>query len=124
MPNLKITDMRVFLPAKNYEISKKFYTALGWTITWEDDNLAVCELDGHTFYLQNYYNKDWANNTMLFFAVADTGAWFEHISAVLAEHSFPNTRVRPPKDEDYGARVTHVWDPSGVLLHFAQWMDT
>jgi hypothetical protein len=29
--------------------------------------------------------------------------------------------VAPPKHEDYGARVTYVWDPAGVLLHLAEW---
>ena len=29
-------------------------------------------------------------------------------------------RVNPPKEEDYGALVTYIWDPAGVLLHMAQ----
>jgi hypothetical protein len=29
--------------------------------------------------------------------------------------------VAAPKQEPYGACVTYVWDPSGVLLHLAQW---
>ena len=35
--------------------------------------------------------------------------------------SFRARRVAPPKAEPYDATVTYVWDPSGVLLHLAQW---
>jgi len=29
--------------------------------------------------------------------------------------------VQAPKRQDYGALVTFVHDPAGVLLHFCQW---
>ena len=28
-----------------------------------------------------------------------------------------------PQEQSYGALVTFVWDPSGVLLHFAEYRD-
>ena len=31
--------------------------------------------------------------------------------------------VDGPKQEPYGALVTYVWDPSGILLHLAEWTD-
>jgi uncharacterized glyoxalase superfamily protein PhnB len=52
--------------------------------------------------------------------VEDAGAWYEHVKAVVDSGEFPGTRVNPPKEEPYGARVTYAWDPCGVLLHFAQ----
>ena len=31
-----------------------------------------------------------------------------------------NARVAEPQQQDWGALVTYVWDPCGVLLHFTQ----
>lgn len=112
------TDVRIFAPARDFAASIAFYTALGWRLNWQDDGLAEMELAGHRFFLQNYYAKEWAENFMIHVAVDDAQAWHEHAAAVVALH--PGTRAAPPKRESYGALVTYVWDPCGVLLHFAQ----
>lgn len=65
MTNLEITDVRVFVPAKDFSMSKSFYESLGWTVKWGDDNLALLEVADQRFYLQNYYAKEWAENFML-----------------------------------------------------------
>ncbi|MBN9429022.1 MAG: hypothetical protein J0H09_21185 [Burkholderiales bacterium] len=121
MSDLSINDIRVFVPAKDFALSKNFYLALGWTETWSDANLALMEAASHRFYLQNYYAKEWAENFMLHVSVNDARAWHEHASASIASNRFPGARVGGPKQEPYGALVTYVWDPSGVLIHFAQW---
>ena len=73
------------------------------------------------FYLQRYYVKEWAENSMLHVTVADAQSCFEQISQLLSFGRFPTARVSSPKEEPYGAIVTYVWDPTGVLLHLAQW---
>ena len=118
MPNPIATDVRVFAPAKDLDTSIGFYTALGWRLVWRDDGLAELELAGHRFLMQNYYAKDWAENFMFHISVDDAAAWHAHAETVVAQ--YPGTRVAPPKREPYGAVVTYVWDPCGVLLHFAQ----
>ena len=114
------TDIKVFVPAMNFQASLEFYTALGWTSNWQDDSLAELELANSRFYLQNYYNKDWANNFMMHITVDDARAWWQHASQVISDGNWKYARLREPKEESYGALVTYVWDPSGVLLHFAQ----
>ena len=57
---------------------------------------------------------------MLHITVKDAAAWYKHVTAVLAARSYGAARVNPPKQEEYGALVTYVWDPAGVLLHLAQ----
>jgi hypothetical protein len=121
MPNPTASDIRVFVPAKDFSESKQFYVALGWKLKWEDPSLAELELADRRFLLQNYYAKDWAENFMFHVTVEDAHAWHEHVSSLLSAGTFSNARVNPPKQESYGALVTYVWDPSGVLLHFAQW---
>lgn len=86
---------------------------------WRHEGLAEIELADARLYLQKFYAKEWAENFMIYVDVKDADAWHRHVKNVL-EHEFPGARVAEPRDEDYGARVTYVWDPSGVLLHFAQ----
>jgi len=57
---------------------------------------------------------------MVHVVVDSADAWHDHAVRVLAGGDFAPARVAPPKIEPYGAKVTYVWDPSGVLLHFAE----
>lgn len=96
---------------------------MGWKVNWraDDDSLAESELANSRCYL--YYNEDWANNFMMHITVDDAGAWWEHASRVIEDGGFKGARVREPQEQSYGALVTFVWDPSDVLLHFAQYHD-
>ena len=117
------SDVKVFVPAMNFSHSLDFYAAMGWTVNWraDDDNLAELELAGNRLYLQNFYNEDWANNFMMHITVDDARAWWEHASKVIKDGGYQSARTREPEEQSYGALVTFVWDPSGVLLHFAQY---
>jgi predicted enzyme related to lactoylglutathione lyase len=122
MANLNITDVRVFVPARDFALSKRFYAALGWAMTdIGNGGLTLMELGGHRHYLQDFYLKDWAENFVIFVAVEDARAWFEHASAVLADGTFGDARITEPKQEPWGALTSYAFDPSGVLIHFAQW---
>jgi hypothetical protein len=121
--DLQVCEIRSFIPASDFELSKAFYEALGFSIDYSDANLALLSAGGQHLYLQRYYVKDWADNSMLHISVADAQGCFEQISALLFEGRFPTARVAAPKQEPYGALVTYVWDPAGVLLHLAQWLD-
>jgi catechol 2,3-dioxygenase-like lactoylglutathione lyase family enzyme len=118
--NLNATDSKSFIGSKDFETSCDFYTAMGWTLNWEQENLAELQLGSSCFYLQRYYQKKWCENAMLHITVEDAQAWYEHATRVLTERKYGAARVRPPKEESYGSLVTYVWDPVGVLLHFAQ----
>jgi catechol 2,3-dioxygenase-like lactoylglutathione lyase family enzyme len=118
--SLVVSDIKPFIGAKDYELSRDFYVALGWHLNFEVPELAELQLGEHRFYLQPYFQKDWCENTMLHLTVADARGWYERAGEVLASRDFGPARVREPARQDYGALVTFVWDPSGVLLHFAQ----
>lgn len=122
MLDLKASDIRPFVPAKDFAVSKDFYTALGWRLKWSDDSLALLENADHRFYLQRYYVKEWAENCVLHVTVEDARFCFERISELIRSGRFPEVRIAGPKQEPYGALVTYVWDPAGVLLHLAEWM--
>ncbi|MFK3846512.1 glyoxalase [Stenotrophomonas sp. NPDC078853] len=121
MIDLQATDVRMFLPSRDFALSQAFYEALGCEREWADDNLALFKLGPSRFYLQRGYAKEWAENTMLHVAVQDAAACFNAIRALLDTGKYPGARVALPRSEPYGAQVTYVWDPAGVLLHLAQW---
>jgi len=58
---------------------------------------------------------------MLHVSVADVDAWYKFVTNQFEQQTFSGqSRVMgKPKDEGYG-RVFYVLDPSGVLLHIAQ----
>ena len=121
MPKLTTTDLRPFVPARSFAESKEFYTSLGWKVKDLGDALALVQLDERSFYLQNYFVEEFAQNTMLHIAVEDAQAWYEHVSSIVRTKKFAGARVQPPTRQAYGAVVTFVHDPAGVLLHLCQW---
>lgn len=122
MIDLQVRDIRTFIPALDFEVSKDFYVSLGCELQWSDDKMALLEMGNQRFYLQRYYVKEWADNSMLHVTVENAQSCFEQITELLFTGRFLAARVAAPKEEPYGAIVTYVWDPTGVLLHLAQWV--
>ena len=123
MTDLTVADVRPFVPALDFETSQAFYRALGWTELWSDAGLSLLSLGGSQVMLQDHYVKEWAENSMLTVEVVSADDWYGHVSDILGARAYGDARVSEPKDEGW-ARVTYVWDPSGVLLHFAQFPRT
>lgn len=119
-PRPGASDLKVFVPAKDLAISKRFHAALGFHSNWEEGDLAEFEIGGVRFLLQNLYEPTWAGCFMLHVRVDDAAAWARHASAVIASGDYAGTKVEGPREESWGFRVTYVWDPSGVLIHFAE----
>lgn len=117
---LTIKDLKPYVPALDFERSKRFYAALGFSMTPGWGGTADFEMNGYRFRLQDYYVKDWADNFMMVMGVDDVNGWHARSRELQAE--FPEIRIKPPEAID-GASVLHVVDPSGVLLVFVQRVD-
>jgi catechol 2,3-dioxygenase-like lactoylglutathione lyase family enzyme len=115
----KITDLKAYVPAKDFAASKRFYTALGFTLVDAFGGTVDCDLDGNRFRLQDYHVKEWAENFMMVMYTDGIDEWHRHVQEVVAAGGFSEVRIKPP--EAVGRdRVLHVTDPSGVLLVFVQ----
>tara|TARA_R110001592_G_C12871127_1_gene723773 strand:- start:106 stop:456 length:351 start_codon:yes stop_codon:yes gene_type:complete len=112
---MQVEDIRVFIPSKDYEVSKTFYKSLGFSMAEANENLTIFENGGSTFFLQRYFNQQFAENLMLQLIVADIEEAFKTISGL----THPNIRYEPIKDERWG-RVIYLWGPAGELLHITQ----
>lgn len=124
MSSFNVTHIKPFIGSKNYDESKDFYQAIGWTMTFDSAEIAEMQLGNNFFYLQRYYERKWCQNSMMYITVDDAQAWYERIKSVLEKQKFGAAKVNPPQEQSYGALVTFVWDPVGVLLHFAQPIET
>lgn len=116
---LKISGFKVYMPAKNFELSKQFYAALGFMMTPGWGGAADFELNGYRFRLQDYFVKDWAHNFMVVIDVDDINAWHQRAHTMLDSGEFRGMSVKAPEPVD-DSLVLHVGDPSGVLLVFVQ----
>lgn len=114
-----IKELIVYTPAEDFGQSKRFYAALGFTLTEGWGDTMDCRLGGAVFRLQNYYFKDWAENFMMKFDVDDVQVWYEHAKKVIDEGNFGNARHGELQTVG-DTKIFHVWDPSGVLLIFIQ----
>jgi uncharacterized glyoxalase superfamily protein PhnB len=116
----KPTGLRPFIPAADFEKSRRFYEALGFTVEFSDSEIAVMQSGVAQFILQNFFEKSLAENLMLQLAVVDADAWW---SKYQPEHLAREFQIREPKHpaiQSWGRKVGYIIDPSGVLWHIAE----
>jgi catechol 2,3-dioxygenase-like lactoylglutathione lyase family enzyme len=110
---------RPFLPAKDFETSRSFYEALGFTKLLDGD-VAIFAVGATSFILGRHYQKDWAGNFMMQLMVDDLDSWWTHIAGLDLPGRFGVKPPKAPAMQPWGLRVAYVVDPSGVLWHVAQ----
>ena len=115
----KILHLAAFVPAKDYELSRRFYHDLGFHESWGNDQACELELEGFRFLLQNFYVKDHAGNFMMSLLVEDADKWWEHIQSAGLPEKYKLPLAKPPALQPWGLRVLYLTDPTGVLWHIA-----
>lgn len=117
----KIVDFKPFVPSNDYAISKAFYKCMGFKVLWDSDE--ICEIDtnfGYRFLLLPKNHNNYSESLMLHFMVDSAADWYAYFTKVGLVEKFSGTKVSEPKLEPWGLIITYVWDPAGVLLHFAE----
>lgn len=107
--------VRPFLPTRDFELSKRFYEALGFRMLLGDE-VAIFEAGSGGFILQRSYDEAWASMTMLQLMVDDRDAWWLHLRGL----DLPGKFGVPPAIQPWGLCIVYVVDPAGVLWHIAQ----
>jgi hypothetical protein len=110
---------RAFIPAKDFDLSKAFYEALGFKKLLDGD-VAIFAVGASAFILQRYYKKEWAENCMMQMMVDDVDAWWERIESLQLPKVFGVQAPKAPAMQPWGLRVAYVYDPTGVLWHVAE----
>jgi catechol 2,3-dioxygenase-like lactoylglutathione lyase family enzyme len=115
-----VKALRPFVPARDFEMSKRFYADLGFRVEPLGDTLAEMSIGAHSFLLQDHYVEQWAGNFMMHMLVDRLNEWWAEIAALDLASRYGVESPRPPKLEDWGLNVAYVFDPSGVLWHLAE----
>lgn len=113
---------RPFMPTKDFELSKRFYEALGFEKVL-DGEVAIFNAGSGGFILQRHFQEDWAANFMMQLMVDDLDAWWSHIESLDLPNRFGVSSPKPPAMQPWGLRIAYVVDPSGVLWHIAERRD-
>jgi hypothetical protein len=79
MSNMATVEIKAFVPARDFGLSKRFYQDLGFTLAWSDDDLAYFRHGNSSFLLQNFFNEEAARNFMMHLLVEDLDAWWHLI---------------------------------------------
>jgi catechol 2,3-dioxygenase-like lactoylglutathione lyase family enzyme len=114
---LKSIEAKAFVPARDFELSKRFYQSIGFTLVWSTPGLACFKHDKSLFLLQNFYVKEHADNFKMHLWVENVDEWWKHVSTAAAPFGIT---VEPPEDRSWGMRDFPLIDPSGVLWRIGQ----
>lgn len=114
---------RPFLPAQDFELSKRFYETLGFEKVL-DGEVAIFRVGQGEFVLQRFYRKELAENLMMQLVVDDLDAWWAHISERKLVEKFGIILLQAPTVQPWGLRVAYLADPSGILWHLVQRSET
>lgn len=119
----KIKSIRPFIGAKNFELSRDFYRDLGFEEVVLEHNLSVFKNQDIAFYLQDYYSKEWIENTMIFVEIESADAYWEELLTLNLSEKYETIKLKPVRTMDWG-KECFVHDPSGILWHFGEFFNT
>ncbi|MGY3884944.1 VOC family protein [Aeromonas aquatica] len=122
MTNLKVTEIKAFVPARDFALSMQFYQDLGFTLASDGGGVAYFHFGEVSFLLQDYYHDALAEHFMMHILVEDVAAWWAHVkdSQVASRYGVRVTEIvtQPWRMKDFC-----LYDPSGVLWRIAQNID-
>ncbi|KAF2517034.1 VOC family protein [Flavobacterium foetidum] len=116
--NHNIKSIRPFIGSKDFETSRAFYKDLGFEETILESNFSVFKCGETAFYLQDYYDKNWIENTMIFLEVDDVERYYNELLALNLNEKY-GVKLTPIRKMEWG-RECFLHDPAGVLWHFGK----
>jgi hypothetical protein len=119
VPNLKAVEVKAFVPARDFALSKRFYEDLGFTIPWSSEDLAYVSYGDCSFLLQKFFVREHADNFVMHLLVENVDDWWRAITTRGIAEKY-GTRIGQPEDRPWAMRDFTLVDPSGVLWHIAQ----
>jgi len=114
-----VKSLRPFIGAKDFQTSRNFYNDLGFEETILAPNFSVFKTGQIAFYLQDYYAKEWIDNTMLFLEVDDVTRYWQELHALELPTKYKTVKLVPIREMDWG-RECFLHDPSGILWHIGE----
>lgn len=119
MSNLKTVELKPFVPAQDYELSKRFYQDIGFTLASDTQGVAYFHHQNVSFLLQRFYLKELAENLMLHLLVEDVDAWRARLDGAGIVEKY-GVQIGAVEQQPWRMRDFVLFDPSGVLWRIAQ----
>ena len=119
MNNLNTVEIKAFVPAKDFKVSKQFYTDIGFTKASDSDGIAYFHHGNCSFLLQEFYEKAFAENLMMHLLVEDAYSWHEQITKSGVAEKY-GVKISAVIEQPWGMLDFVVHDPSGVLWRVGQ----
>ena len=119
MSALRAVELKAFVPAKDFALSRRFYADLGFVQRSEGGGVAYFCVDNSAFLLQDFYEQALAENLVMHLLVPDVQAWRAHVDAQDLAGRY-GVRVTPVTAQPWGITEFVVIDPSGVCWHIGQ----
>jgi len=116
---MKFQSLEPFVPSgDNFERSKELFQELGFKVNWDAGEYVGFEKDGCKFILQNFHNKEFAENFMVNVRVDNVEDFWKSLIEKNMAGKF-GIRIGQPKKQPYGKEV-NVIDLAGVCWHFVE----
>ncbi len=119
MLKMKISgkSIKTFIGSKNYNISRNFYLDLGFEEVITSKKMSYYHIGEFGFYLQDYYVKEWIDNSMIFFEVDDLENTLKYIRSLKLTEKYENVKLSEIVSNEWGNEF-FLHDPCGILWHF------
>ena len=122
MANLKTVEIKAFVPARDYELSKRFYADMGFTMASDVGGVAYFHHEHVAFLLQNFHVKEATENCMMHLLVEDVDAWWQRLDEIGLARRY-GVHMGKVERQPWRMRDFVLIDPSGVLWRIAQNVD-
>ncbi len=119
MNNLNTIEIKAFIPAKDFDLSKQFYTDLGFTKASDSEGIAYFYQGSCSFLLQDFYEQKHADNFMMHLLVEDIASWHQQVKNSGIESKY-GIKISDVTEQPWGIMDFVLHDPSGVLWRFGQ----
>jgi uncharacterized glyoxalase superfamily protein PhnB len=119
VPNLHPLEIKAFVPAKDYELSKRFDQDLGFTMASDSGGVAYFHFEHASFLLMDFYREGSGGDLTMHLLVEDVEAWWLkiHESGVSSKYGVEITEIR---QQPWRMRDFSLVDPSGLEWQIAQ----
>ena len=115
--NLTVTEIKAFIPARDFERSMAFYEALGFMRASVGGGVAYFHFGESSFLLQDFFVREHAGNFAMHLLVENVDDWHRNAKEVAAQF---DVAIGEPEDREWAMRDFTLIDPSGVVWRIGQ----
>ena len=114
------TTLYPFVPSgPDFQLALEFFAEIGFDRQWFHPGVSGLRFGGAYFILQEANVREWQENQMITFEVADLDGYWAELEPKQLPDRFAGVRIKPPTDFPWG-REMHLIDPAGVCWHIRQ----